>query len=76
MWNFNDELSLRDCVRGVITECRGGVCQLMLETGEHAYAFFSGLASQTEVLCTVLRLPDGGRDTFVSIDCEDSAAAA
>ena len=40
MWNFEDELSVRDCVRGVVVDNRAGVCRLLLETGENAIAFF------------------------------------
>lgn len=34
MWNFDDELSVRDCVRGVVVDNRAGVCRLLLETGK------------------------------------------
>ena len=36
MWNFETELSVRDCVRGVVVSNRAGVCHLLLETGESA----------------------------------------
>ena len=54
MWNFETELSVRDCVRGVVVSNRAGVCHLLLETGESAVAFFGGISEQTEVLCTCL----------------------
>ena len=75
MWNFEDELSVRDCVRGVVVDNRAGVCRLLLETGENAIAFFGGIREQTEVLCTVLKLPPDGKDLLVSIDCDDGLAA-
>ena len=74
MWNFEDELSVRDCVRGVVVDNRAGVCRLLLETGENAIAFFGGIREQTEVLCTVLKLPHDGQDLLVSIDCDDGLA--
>ena len=52
-----------------------GVCRLLLETGENAIAFFGGIREQTEVLCTVLKLPHNGKDLLVSIDCDDGLAA-
>ena len=69
MWNFETELSVRDCVRGVVVSNRAGVCHLLLETGESAVAFFGGISEQTEVLCTVLKLPHDGKELLVSIDC-------
>ena len=75
MWNFETELSVRDCVRGVVVSNRAGVCHLLLETVESAVAFFGGISEQTEVLCTVLKLPHDGKELLVSIDCDDSLAA-
>ena len=75
MWNFNDELNVMDCVRGVILSCYGNVCRVMLETGDSGFACFCGAQEQTEVLCTVIRLPHAGKSLLVSIDCIDSDAA-
>ena len=75
MWNFNEEIHVRDCVRGIIVSCCAGVCRVLLETGDSAYAFFGGAQERTEVLCTVVRLPHDGKSLMVSIDCIDSDAA-
>lgn len=48
MWNFNEEIHVRDCVRGIIVSCCAGVCRVLLETGDSAYAFFGGAQEQTE----------------------------
>lgn len=41
---------------------------------ENAIAFWRH-TEQTEVLCTVLKLPHNGKDLLVSIDCDDGLAA-
>ena len=54
---------------GTITErCRAGA-YLQLDNGEEAFAYkFGNLFPGTKVLCTVLRLPQEGKKTLVSID--------
>lgn len=75
MWNFNEEINIRDSVRGVIISSCADICRVLLETGDSAYAYFGGAQEQTEVLCTVVRLPQNGKSLWVSIDCIDSDAA-
>lgn len=54
---------------GTITErCRKGA-YLQLDNGEEAFAYkFGNLFPGTKVLCTVLRRPQEGKKTLVSID--------
>ena len=54
---------------------RAGGVELLLETGERAFAFFGAIPLNTEVLCTVLRKPTPGRLLLVSVDAQDCLVA-
>ena len=51
MWNFETELSVRDCVRGVVVSNRAGVCHLLLETGESALYCVEAAARWKRTAC-------------------------
>lgn len=56
------------CYGTVIGRCLKGA-YLELDNGEEAFAYkFGNLFPGTEVLCTVLRQPQEGKKTLVSID--------
>lgn len=58
MWSFeyeDDDYSVRDGVRAVVTGgCSKGLF-LRLENGQEEFAYFGGFVPGTEFLCTVLK---------------------
>ena len=77
MWDSNDNYDVRDGARGVVRDtCRKGLF-LALESGQEAFAFFSGLRPGTEVFCTVLKPSNENLRMLVSVDAvlEEELAA-
>lgn len=75
MWDFNAEINVHDSVYGVVVNATHSGVELLLETGERAFAFFGAIPLNTEVLYTVLRKPTPGRLLLVSVDAQDCLVA-
>lgn len=71
MWSNeyeDNDFSIRDGVRAVVTGgCSKGMF-LSLESGQEAFASFGGLVPGTEVLCTVLKKATERWRVLVAID--------
>lgn len=71
MWSYeyeDDDYSVRDGVRAVVTGgCSKGLF-LRLENGQEAFATFGGLVPGTEVMCTVLKKATERWRVLVAID--------
>lgn len=65
---MNEEINVKDSMRGVVDWCSDKGVYLYLENGHGAYATFSALPKGTEVFCTVLKKPTQRFLTLVAID--------